>query len=162
MRRQNFTSQMEALQEQQRVRHPDGGGGGGGGEWQIQGLDLRTLSLSEQVQLAATTSIFVTTCGGGAVTATFLPRGATLIVFYDAAGGLDFASLSNNQKPARLDWDLLNYAAAAHLRVHWLPLNTMDDPDDQQLFVRLVQHEVAILRLLRESDDDDGDDEQRT
>lgn len=148
MRRQNFTAQIAAL------RHEYGNNDNDESLLKIQALDLRELSLAEQVRLASSTSIFVTTCGGGAVTATFLPRHATLVVFYDARGGLDFERLSNNGRPARLDWDLLNHAAAAHLRVHWLPVNTMDDPVDVELFVRLVRHEVAILRRLREDSED--------
>lgn len=94
------------------------------------------------------------------MTATFLPRNAALIVYYDATGGIDFGadSLARNHQPARLDWDLLNNAAA-HLRVHWLPVQGMDDKDGNpgglELFVKLVQHEVAILRRLREEDEND-------
>jgi len=137
MRRQNFTEQIAALHD---------------ATVQTQALEFRLLSLEEQFQVAAATSIFVTTCGGGAVTATFLPRHAVLIVFYDATGGLDFARMQPNGKPARLDGDLLNHAG--HLRVHWLPVNTANTPQGLELFVRLVRHEVSILERLHHQEND--------
>ena len=146
MRRQNFTAQIAALQE------PAESFAAATPTWQIQALDLRELTLTEQVRVAGTTQIFVTTCGGGAVTATFLPRDAALVVFYDATGGLDFDTLSSNHQPARLDWDLLNYAAGAHLRVHWLPVNTMNEPADLRLFALLIQHEIAMARQWMDND----------
>eukprot|EP00980_Cylindrotheca_fusiformis_P027118 scaffold18918_cov44-Cylindrotheca_fusiformis.AAC.1 len=43
----------------------------------VESYILKDLSLEEQVEIAGQTSIFVTGCGGGAVTATFLPKGAS-------------------------------------------------------------------------------------
>jgi hypothetical protein len=98
---------------------------------------------------AKNTSIYVTACGGGSMTATFLPRHATLILWYDAIGGLDFVPhLAANHLPARLDADLLNHAAA--WRVHWLPVSYIhnETATKRQLFVKLIQHELAILRRI--------------
>lgn len=120
-------------------------------DYTVQSYEMHGLSLLEQMQVAADTSIFVTACGGGSMTATFLPRNAALVVFYDAQGGLDFASLASNMQPARLDFDLLNHAA--HLRVHWLPVQQMDGDDSVKLFSRLIQHELAILRRIRDNDE---------
>jgi hypothetical protein len=79
------------------------------------------------------------------MTATFLPRGSSLIVFYNPTGGLDFDSLRPIGSPARLDWDLLNNAA--HLRVHWIPTSSMNEDSDLELFVRLVQHELRATAM---------------
>jgi hypothetical protein len=81
------------------------------------------------------------------MTATFLPRGSSLIVYYNHTGGLDFDTLKSNGSPARLDWDLLNNAA--HLRVHWLPITeSMNEGSELELFVRLVQHELRATANL--------------
>jgi hypothetical protein len=138
-RRLNFTTQMLVLESKLSSSSY---------KYSVASYDMRELSLTEQMRVAGTTSIFITTCGGGSMTATFLPRGATLIVYFDAHGGFDFETMTPNQQPARLDWDLLNNAA--HLRVHWLPVNTMDTPDDVQLFNLLIQHELAIIHRNRD------------
>ena len=82
-------------------------------------------------------SVIFVTCGGGTVTAIFLPRGATLIV-YDGSG-----SIVNNRKtmqPVRLDCDLLN--RMSYLWVHWLPTQGMDKPDGLKLFSELTLNEL--------------------
>jgi hypothetical protein len=110
-------------------------------ELQVAGHVMNTLSLHEQVQIASESAIFVTSCGGGAVTATFLPRGATLIVYYDGSGSV----VKNRKtfKPARLDWDLFNHMS--YLRVHWLPTQDMDKPDGLKLFSELIRNELHVI-----------------
>lgn len=112
----------------------------------IESFALWNMTLPEQLQTALDSNIFVSTCGGASITATFLPRGASLILFYNETGGLDFETFSSNGAPARLDWDLLNNAA--HLRVHWLPMGSMNSADDLQLFVKLIQHELKSINQL--------------
>jgi hypothetical protein len=109
------------------------------------------LSLSEQIDIAAQTNIFVSVCGGGSMTTTFLPRNAVVILFYDPYGGHDYYNnnVHPNGLPARLDWDLLNNAA--HLRVHWFPISNMDSPDHIELFLRLIQHELTMIRNMRKT-----------
>lgn len=96
-------------------------------------------SLKDQMEIASQAVVYVTVCGGGAATATFLPKGSTLIIFYMEDGG----RLSNHKTylPARLDWDLFNNLA--YINVHWLPMNTMFESDDMKAFVQLVKHELA-------------------
>ena len=101
-------------------------------------------SLHVQAEMASKASIFVTVVGGGAMTATFLPRGATLILFYEATGGR--RRDRNTGKPAMLDWDVLNHAS--HLRVHWLPIETSETPEGLQIFLELVKHELQIIKQL--------------
>lgn len=113
---------------------------------QINSYALWNMSLTEQLEVTTASHIFISACGGASMTSTFLSRGASLILFYNPTGGLDFESFSPNQQPARLDWDLLNNAG--HLRVHWLPLTTMDNSNDLQLFVHLVLHELEVLNYL--------------
>jgi hypothetical protein len=80
------------------------------------------------------------------VTGTFLPPGSTLIVFYLEDGGFDFWRYEINYEPARLDWDLLGNAA--HLRVHWLPIRSMDLLEDINIFEQLVLHDLETMGLL--------------
>jgi hypothetical protein len=109
----------------------------------VRSFLFRDLSIDEQMSVAATTRIFVTVCGGGAMTVTFLPRDTSVIVFYDDTGGLDFSTLQSNGRPARLDWDLLTNAS--HLRVHWLPIHRMNEPAYLRLFQTLIVHEMALM-----------------
>jgi Glycosyltransferase 61 len=110
----------------------------------IAGERLSRLSLHEQAEIASKTAIFITVVGGGSMTATFLPRGASLILFYEAKGGRKRDK--DTGLPARLDWDLLNHAS--HLRVHWFPIESSDDPGQIDLLSKLVIHELDIIKHL--------------
>jgi hypothetical protein len=109
----------------------------------IESYVFKDLSLTEQMQIASQTSIFISGCGGGAVTATFLPKGASVILYYLEDGGV-----VNNKPtgtPARLDWDLFNNLA--YLKVFWLPKRTMHTETDLRALGLLVQHELdAMIR----------------
>lgn len=97
-------------------------------------------SLKEQAEMVSQTAIYVTGAGGGAVTATFLPRGASLLVYYYHEGG----STSNNPtgEPARLDWDMFNNMG--YVRVHWLPMESkiLDTP----ALMTLILHELDMIQ----------------
>ena len=110
----------------------------------ISGSQMSAFSIHEQAEIVSKTCIFVTVVGGGAMSATFLPRGATLILYYEATGGVKRDKETG--KPAFLDWDVLNHAS--HLRVHWLPLETIDELDDLNFFLELVKHELEIIKQL--------------
>ena len=103
---------------------------------------LKDLTLQEQVKLATQTSIFITGCGGGAVTATFLPKGATLIIFYNEVGG----RVGNKQTnlPARLDWDYFNNLA--YINVHWFPSGTRYNAEDLASFLSVVRDDLNRRR----------------
>lgn len=108
----------------------------------VEGLDvdissvvLKDLSLKEQVQLATETSVFISACGGAAVTATFLPKGATAVIFFSETGGQKHNAATG--LPARLDWDLFNHLA--YLHVHWMPTGSMDTQDDLDTLLNVVR-----------------------
>jgi len=110
----------------------------------IQQVELATLPMREQIQLVSQTHILISTCGGGSMTATFLPKGATLILYYDERGGYDFANNFNlTNDPAFLDWDLMNNMS--YLRVHWLPIGTMNKPEGLEALVRLIQYDTEVM-----------------
>lgn len=108
---------------------------------QIHAHVLKTLSLKEQVELTSKTAIFVTSAGGGAVTATFLPRGASLIIYYQSDGSR--VHMKKTGGPARLDWDLFNHAS--YLKVHWLPVKDMNTPQGLEILVDLIRNELHAL-----------------
>jgi hypothetical protein len=83
----------------------------------------------------------VSACGGGAVTATFLPHGSSVILYYVEDGGVE--SNRRTGRPALLDWDLFNNMA--WVRSHWLPSGTMNNATDLDIFVKLVGHELDII-----------------
>lgn len=115
----------------------------------IQRSYLPDLNLVEQVELVSTTSIYITVCGGGAVSATFLPKGAALFIFFHEEEG-------TGKTPARLDWDYFNHIS--YVRTHWLPrmkktvkmAGSATGPleVDFEAFVRLIDHELDIISHL--------------
>lgn len=107
-------------------------------------VELATMTLKEQVELVSQSNVFVSTCGGGVMTATFLPRGATLILFYNETGGFNFFNESLTGEPAYLDWDLFNNAG--FLRVHWLPIGSMNTAAGLKSLESLVRHEIDIIK----------------
>lgn len=112
-------------------------------------VNLSTMSLEDQLELANGASIFVTMSGGGAVTAMFLPRGASLFVYYTIEG-----KTNKNKVPARLDWDLFNNMG--HIRTHWLPKGLANTTENQHAFVKLVEHELDVIshaNLLRNAEE---------
>jgi hypothetical protein len=97
------------------------------------------MSVEEQLKTAAESSVIVTAAGGGAMTAMFLPKGASLIIFYEDKQHYN----KKNENPARLDWDYFNNAA--YLRTHWFPITTMTETEDVNAFRSLVVHELDII-----------------
>jgi len=118
-------------------------------ELDIKEVVLNTMSIKEQVQLTADAAIFISMCGGGAVTSMFLPKGASLLLYYTAAG-----HGRHPNTPARLDWDLLNNIG--YIRVHWLPKprqmflkpivgQNENGNDDLDFVLNLLDHELDII-----------------
>jgi len=91
-----------------------------------------------------THTIFVSACGGGSATAYFLPRGSTLVLYYNEVGGHDyFADEKPTGGPALLDWDLMNNLG--YLRTHWLPIGSMEQPEGLDALVYLIKHEMDAV-----------------
>jgi hypothetical protein len=82
----------------------------------VESYSFQDLSVREQVEIASRTSVFVTACGGAAVTASFLPAGGAVVLYYSETGG--YKNNLNTKLPALLDWDVFN--AMSYLRVHWM------------------------------------------
>lgn len=124
-------------------------------EVQIEAHRFWELSVEQQLRVTASTSILVATCGGGGVLpVTFLPRGSSMVVFYNPEGGYDYQSGEKRPDwPVRLDWDLLQHAAA-HVRVHWFPIRVSGNQlspvsdNDVNLFVKLIHHELKSANIF--------------
>ena len=108
----------------------------------IESYKFKDYTLKEQVQIANDASIFVSGCGGGAVTSIFVPKGASIILYYASNGGVRQNKMTG--LPARLDWDLFNNLGYA--RVHWLDRVTMSRNEDLNNFVELIKHELNVIR----------------
>eukprot|EP00521_Asterionellopsis_glacialis_P016938 CAMPEP_0195306424 /NCGR_PEP_ID=MMETSP0707-20130614/37191_1 /TAXON_ID=33640 /ORGANISM="Asterionellopsis glacialis, Strain CCMP134" /LENGTH=357 /DNA_ID=CAMNT_0040370641 /DNA_START=671 /DNA_END=1744 /DNA_ORIENTATION=- len=131
LRRKDFKNQIAAVQ-----------GAFSKDEVVVTAYQLNQLSLEEQIRVANGCSIFITVCGGGAVTAQFLPTGASLIMFY----GTGISGNRLNKDPAPLDWDLFNNRA--DVRTHWLPYTVMDDKEAIDELVQLIKHELDLIHHL--------------
>jgi len=107
-------------------------------EIQVQSYTFSELSLEEQITLASNAAIFVTISGGGAVTASFLPRGGSVMLYYRETGGVK--NNDNTGLPARLDWDFFNHAG--YLHVHWIPVGSLNKRGET------IQQEHLILAEL--------------
>jgi dihydrofolate reductase len=109
----------------------------------VQSVTMGELSLEEQLQIVKESSIFISVIGGAASTATFLERDSCLILFFDDVD--DFVKGSGDPlMPNMMDWDVWNHAAS-YLRVHWLPIKTMDDKLDLEILVKLIMLEISVL-----------------
>lgn len=83
--------------------------------WAVQSVVASRMDAQSQALLAATSTVWVSACGGGAATALFLPRGATLVLYYAD-------SKKEKGVGAYLDWDF--FAHLSHVRVHWLHVHS--------------------------------------
>jgi hypothetical protein len=108
----------------------------------VETYTFKDHSLQEQVEIASQTAIYITGCGGGAATATFLPRGSTLLLYFNEVGGQEGNKPTG--LPARLDWDFLNNIG--YFRVHWLPSQTMHSAEDMSALLQLVRHELSVSK----------------
>ena len=106
---------------------------------QVHGVVLEKMSLLGQIRLVSDASVYISMCGGGAVTGSFLPRGASVILYYREKGGFKDNKITG--KPAMLDWDL--WSAASYLNVHWMPRSSHDRETEQLLL--LIEHQLSLV-----------------
>ncbi|CAJ1937936.1 unnamed protein product [Cylindrotheca closterium] len=124
----------------------------------VESYKFSKFSLKEQVDIISQAAIFVTAGGGGAVTATFLSRGASAIIFYGSNTGLRNGRMSGT--PARLDYDYFNNMG--YVRIHWVGMKKADahairlarEKSPEQIedidgFISLIKHDLDIIRKER-------------
>jgi hypothetical protein len=100
----------------------------------VETVELGRLSLEDQLQAILDSRIFVSVVGGSVSTAMFLRRDACLILFYNDKD--DFVR-GTSRMPTMMDFDFWNNAS--YLRVHWLPISTMDLDDDIRILRYLIK-----------------------
>eukprot|EP00980_Cylindrotheca_fusiformis_P007656 scaffold1605_cov141-Cylindrotheca_fusiformis.AAC.19 len=88
----------------------------------------KNLRLVDKVHSVLEATVLLVFSFEDAVSATFLPRGATLIIFFDEAKVVD-GQVRN--------WDLFNNLS--YLRVHWFPIGTVRTQDDSQALIHVVR-----------------------
>ena len=111
----------------------------------VEGHTFAKYEVKEQVEMASKAAVYVTACGGGAITATFLPRGASLLLYYGETHGVK--NNKQNGDPARLDWDMFNNIG--YLRVHWVPQTTKYTREDIDMVTDLIIHELENIHRDR-------------
>eukprot|EP00934_Nitzschia_sp_Nitz4_P004797 Nitzschia sp. Nitz4//scaffold109_size72162//3119//6690//NITZ4_005832-RA/size72162-snap-gene-0.91-mRNA-1//1//CDS//3329532721//4787//frame0 len=141
----SFLPQMQALKLA-------GIGVGADSDVVFESYQMSKFTLVEQASMVGSAAMYVTGCGGGAVTATFLPRGASLIVYYQEAGG--FSHNKRTGLPALLDWDYFNNMGYA--RAHWFAQSSKDSQEKLEGFVELVKRQLSILRDQRAAYEQSG------
>lgn len=115
----------------------------------VEDYILSELPLEKQVKLATETAVFVSVVGGSACTATFLPRGSSVILFFnDVNEFVDHAP--RKDFPSMIDWDFFNNAS--YLRVHWLPLSTMDGELDLKVLTEIIRTDLMTLESVQEEE----------
>lgn len=108
----------------------------------VEWFHTSALDFASQASKAAESAIYITFCGEQTVAATFLPRGASLIVYCDGGDGSEKDRKTRWSK--RLDWRVLRNAA--YFRTHWLPLQSIRTKEGVATLVRLVQSELDLVR----------------
>jgi len=121
------------------------------------------MNLTDRIELMMGTTVFIATCNEAAATAAlFLPRGGSLIVFYETDNE-DNGNYEINQEGKRIvangrctaktsanlncvDYqDLLNNLS--HVRVQWLPMSTFHSKGDKTvLLYDLIKHGLKVSR----------------
>jgi hypothetical protein len=106
---------------------------------EIESHDFSETTLTDHVRLMVDSTIFISFCSDLAtVSASFLPQGATFIVFYDEKEELVATSSCPHYYR-----DLLNNLS--HVRVHWLPMTDKKySEQDMDVLYNLVEHEIKI------------------
>ena len=109
----------------------------------VEGHVLSKMPLQEQVKLATETTVFISVVGGSACIGTFLPRGSTIILFFNDVGGEFVDHATRKDFPSMIDWDFWNNAS--HLRVHWLPISTMEKDSNLQALTELIRSDISTF-----------------
>lgn len=102
-------------------------------------------TIEAQIQMASRAAVLVTSCGGGAITAAFLPKGAGLQIYYRERGGIE-----NNRQtrlPARLDWDFFNNAG--YLHNNWIPIQAAENVVQKRENTNLLLEQLRRIHVER-------------
>jgi len=108
----------------------------------VERVQAGSLDFTSRARAAADSIVFVAFCGKHIVAATFLPRGASLVVYCDGGDGNESDRKASWSK--RLDWKMLHNAA--YFRTHWIALQSIRTEEGLTELLRLVQSEFDLAR----------------
>ena len=103
----------------------------------VNSYQFSELSMEEEIEIIARSSILITACGGGVVSSMFLPRGASLVMYY--------AETKEHVANAKLDFDYMNNMG--YVRTHWLPTKRMNEQTSLKTFAQMIQNEIEVITL---------------
>jgi hypothetical protein len=111
----------------------------------VDGYIFKDLSMKDQIKMMSETSMFLSFCGGGAAVATFMPQGASVILFYSKGARAAGASHKQRDYEAFLDWDL--FQSMTHVRVHWVSADVLKDDTGKanEVLMQLIAHELSVM-----------------
>jgi len=95
----------------------------------VKKVQLSELSLVEQIELLSRTAVFISTVGGATVSGTFLPKGASVILYM------------REERP--LDWDWWNNFP--HVKAHWFPMDNKTDAFHLNALVETVESQLDYI-----------------
>lgn len=95
----------------------------------IKDVQLSNLSLVEQVELMSRAAVFISMVGGGTVTGTFLPKGASIILYHYDERFLDFDFWNNFPQ----------------IKAHWFPMENMTQDFSLATLAEVVNNQLDYL-----------------
>jgi hypothetical protein len=107
----------------------------------IDFIPTASKSFLDRMVDATRTTFYICVMGEDAVPAFFLPRGGTLILFYNDLN--ETIANAPTKNPVKVNWDFWNNLS--HPRVHWLPLSTSTSEADLRLLRDLILDELLFL-----------------
>ncbi|KAL3908732.1 MAG: hypothetical protein SGILL_008371 [Bacillariaceae sp.] len=96
-------------------------------------------TFKEQMEIISQATILVTANGGGAATSIFLPKGASLVLFFNDKE--KHRGQYETKQP--LDFDYFNNLG--YIRSHWMPISSREHQRDLKLFVSLIEKELRSM-----------------
>lgn len=121
---------------------------------EIESHDFSDKNVTDHIRLMVDSSIFISFCSDlTTVLASFLPRGATLIIFYyekmeiryESTGGTKNINTIPQSTCRHHYQDLLNNLS--YVRVHWLPMIDKECLEqDLDVLYNLVKHEIKLQK----------------
>ena len=111
------------------------------------------VNMTSRIKLMMDTTVFIATCSDATATAAiFLPRGASLIVFYSTNGGaVNSADSTTTIDSVCLDYrDLLNNLS--HAFVHWLPMSSVYSEEGRKALFDVVKHATRVNSRMKKTE----------
>jgi hypothetical protein len=115
------------------------------------------VNMTSRIKLMMDTTVFIATCSDATATAAiFLPRGASLIVFYSPNNGNDEingGAVNGADSRTMIDSVCLDYRDLlnnlSHVFVHWLPMSTVYSEVGRKALFDVVKHATRVNNRMK-------------